>query len=122
MGCGRHDEEVPTAAVAIAVVNTGVDMVIVFILATEGGGDWHRQWWCERRGERVLTCGCIDDHCCCHHRWGRWWSMRVAIDIISGGVNDVVSGCLPAVALTAAAVVIVMVTEVIVIIAGGDGG
>ena len=44
VGCGQHDEEVPTAAVAIAVVNTGVDMVVVFVLATEGGGDWHRQW------------------------------------------------------------------------------
>ena len=31
----------PTAA--IAVVNAGVAMVVVFVLAAEGGGDWHRQ-------------------------------------------------------------------------------
>ena len=31
----------PTAA--IAVVNAGVAMVVVFVLATEGGGDWYRQ-------------------------------------------------------------------------------
>jgi len=40
----------------------------------------------------------------------------VAIGIVSGGVNDVVSGCLPAVTLTAAAVV---VTLVVVVIASG---
>ena len=65
VGCGQRDEEVPTIAVAIAIVNAGVDMVIVFILATEGGGNWHCQWWCERRGEWVLTCGCIDGYCHC---------------------------------------------------------
>ena len=47
VGCGQDDEGVPTTAVAIAIVNAGVDMVIVFVLATEGGGDWHHQWWCE---------------------------------------------------------------------------
>ena len=31
----------PTAA--IAVVNAGVAMVVVFVLAAEGGGDWYRQ-------------------------------------------------------------------------------
>ena len=68
VGCGRRNEGAPTAAVAIAIVNAGVDMVIVFVLAVEGGGDRHRQWWCERRGERVPTCGCIDDHCCRRRR------------------------------------------------------
>ena len=60
---------------------------------------------------------------------GLTWSLSsssplrvVAIGIVSGGVNDVVSGCLPVVALTAAAIVVVMVTEVIIIVAGGDGG
>ena len=35
----------------------------------------------------------------------------VAIGIVSGGVNDVVSGCLPAVALTAAPAVTIVVTR-----------
>jgi len=47
LGCGQHDEGVPTTAVVIAIINAGVAMVIVFILTTEGGGDWHRQWWYE---------------------------------------------------------------------------
>ena len=43
----------------------------------------------------------------------------MAIGIVSGGVNDVVSRYLPAVALTATAVV---VTGAVVVVAGGGGG
>ena len=44
----------------------------------------------------------------------------VVIGIISGGVNDVVSGCLPAVAMTTAAAA--MVTGGAIVVAGGGGG
>ena len=45
--------------------------------------------------------------------------MQVAIGIISGGVNDVVSRCLPVVALMAtAAVVVVVVTGAAAVVAG----
>ena len=63
----------PTAA--IAVVNAGVAMVIVFVLAAEGGGDWYCQWSCEQRGERALTCSCIDDRHPALSSLGVWWSM-----------------------------------------------
>ena len=82
VGCGQHDEGVPTAAIAIAIVNAGVVMVSSSPL-------------------RV-----------------------VAIGIVSGSVNDVVSRCLPAVAMmtTAAAAAAAVVIEGAVIVTGGGGG
>ena len=63
---------------------------------------------------------------------GLTWSLSsssplrvVAIGIVSGGVNDVVSGCLPVVALTttaAAAAAAAVVTRAAIVVAGGDGG
>ena len=46
----------------------------------------------------------------------------VAIGIVSGGVNDVVSGCLPVVALTTTAAAAAVVTRAAIVVAGGDGG
>jgi len=43
----------------------------------------------------------------------------VAIGIVSGGVNDVVSGCLPVAALTAAPAAVVVTRAAIVIGGGG---
>jgi len=84
LGYGRHNEGVPTAAVAI--VNVGAGKVVVFVLAAEGGGDWHHQWWCKRRGERVLTCGYVDSRRRRGHSGGGCHCQWKAVD-------DVVRGC-----------------------------
>ena len=48
----------------------------------------------------------------------------MAIGIVSGGVNDIVSGCLPVVALmaTTAAIAVVVAGTAVVVVGGGQHG